>query len=82
MARSESKKNATHSEVRRMYIRGLKRTLKVNVLSFEEALALARVSPKIRPAKKKEYRSPHSNPSTCAERPIARAGFLVLPAVS
>ncbi len=58
MNRWESQKNATDSDVRRMYFRGLKRTLKVDVLPLEEALAVARISPKLKPAKKKPLGPP------------------------
>lgn len=58
MGPGESKRNATDADVRRMYIRGLKRTLKVNVAPLEETLALARIGPKLGPARKKPLAAP------------------------
>jgi hypothetical protein len=58
MSLRQSKKNATDSDVRRMYIRGRKGALEVRSVPLEEALALARISPKLRPAKKKPLSVP------------------------
>jgi hypothetical protein len=45
------RKYAAESDVRRMYLRGRQRTLKVDVLPLEQALAQAKTGPKDRPAK-------------------------------
>ena len=55
---SERKRNATDSDVRRMYIRGMKGALKLKVLPLEEALTQATVSPTLKPAKKKPLGPP------------------------
>lgn len=45
------RKNAAESDVRRMYLRGRKGTLKVDALPLEQALAQAKIGPKARPVK-------------------------------
>ena len=45
------RKNAADSDVRRMYLRGRKGTLKVDALPLEQALAQAKVGLRPRPAK-------------------------------
>jgi hypothetical protein len=52
------KKNATDSDVRRMYIRGRKRVVRVKGVPLEEALALAKISPPRPPAKPKPLGRP------------------------
>ena len=48
---SRGERNATDSHVRRMYIRGRKGKIKVEVLPLEDALARAKMGPKRRSAK-------------------------------
>lgn len=49
----QRRKNAAESDVRRMYLRGRKGTLKVDALPLEQALAHSKISPKSRPVKVK-----------------------------
>ncbi len=58
MSLRESKGNATDSDVRRMYVRGLEGALRLRVVPLEDALTLARISPKLKPAKKKPLGPP------------------------
>jgi hypothetical protein len=54
----QGKKNATNSDVRRMYLRGRSGALRLKCLPLEEVLELSKISPPTRPARVKPLSKP------------------------